>query len=513
MSGAGAAAFGFLRGQRRALFAVLAVAIALGAWQALRLPAAILPEVTFPRIKVIADSGERPGEEMLRAVTRPLEESLQRLPGLREMRSVTSRGSAEINLDCRWGDDMDRALQRAQAQVEAVRGRLPAGTEVEVHLMSPALFPVLGFSLASATRSPAELRDFAIMRLQPELARVPGVAQVVVQGGQRLEARVTLDPAALEGRGLDAAAVAAALRRSTELETVGLLDANRELYLGLADARPPSLEALAEIPVPVEGGPPVPLGRLGTITLAPAPEFTRYAAQGRDAVLVNLLRQPQASTLDLSREAHRWLGEHRATLPRDVRIETFYDQAELVRASVKSVRDSLIVGAVMAVLIVALFLRSLRLGLAAALVLPGSIGLTLLGFALARQSLNMMTLGGIAAAVALVLDDAVVVVEHLDHALPAGAGPGAVARAMGEIFPALLGSSLCTIAIFVPFMYLGGVTGAFFRVLALAMTFMLGSSLALCVAVVPWLGERGPGRVAVPPPAPRRAPRGLERAT
>jgi multidrug efflux pump subunit AcrB len=210
--------------------------------------------------------------------------------------------------------------------------------------MSPALFPVVGFSLTSPTRSLAELRDLAVMQLQPALARLPGAAQVVVQGGEQLEAQVTLDPAQLEGRGLDPQTVADAISHSTVLSTVGLLEANRELYLGIADARPANLDALAAVPVPLADGSPVAVGRLGTIALAPAPRFTRYAAHGREAVLINLLRQPSASTPGLSLAAHHWMETHRALLPPDVHVETFYDQADLVRSAVDSVRDSLLVG-------------------------------------------------------------------------------------------------------------------------------------------------------------------------
>jgi len=485
--------FRFLRAQRRAADALLAVAVLMGLWIGLHLPSAILPEVTFPRVKVVAESGERPAQEMLRAVTRPLEEGLRLVPGVREMRSITSRGSAEFNLDCAWGSDMDLTLQRVQARVDAVRGTLPDQTQVESRIMSPVVFPVIGFSLTSPTRSLAELRDLARVRWQPEMSRLPGVAQVIVQGGDPLEATVTLDPARLEGRHLDAPTVADAIRRSSELHTVGLLEANRELYLSLADARPANLDALGDVPVPVDSGPPVPLGQLGRIALIPAPRFTRYAAHRHEAVLVNLLRQPAASTVALSKAAHRWIEQNKNTLPLDVKVETFYDQADLVRASVDSVRDSLLVGALMAIAIVAFFLGSLRLGLAAALVLPGSIALTLLGLGLGHQSLNLMTLGGIAAAVGLVLDDAIVVVEHFDHALAAGAGTEAVESAITEVFPSLLGSSLCTLAIFLPFMSLGGVTGAFFRVLALSMALMLTSSLLLCALVLPRVGRGAAG--------------------
>ena len=498
----------FLERQRKALIAVLAALTAAGAWVAFHMPAAILPEVAFPRITIIADSGERPPEDMVRTVTRPLEDAVRRVPELREVRSTTSRGTTEINLDCHWGAPMIRTLQLTQAQIDATRERLPAGTTVEARIMSPVQFPVLGFSLTSGSRSPAELRDLAIMRIKPELARLPDASEIIIQGGQRLEARVTLEPRALESRRLVAANVAETVLGAGRLESLGMMSANGELYLGLSDARPDGLDALRAVPVPVDSGPPVPLGALGRIALVPAPAFTRYAAGPGQAVLVNVLRKPSASAIRLSQAAHDWFRSHAGVIPPDVHVETFYDQSDLVRASVVSVRDSLVVGALMAILVVILFLRRVRLGLAAALVLPGSIAVTLCGLAWTGQTLNMMTLGGIAAAVGLVLDDAIVVVEHVAHRASESAAPEGVRRSVAEILPPLTGSSLCTLAIFIPFIYLGGVTGAFFRVLSLAMALMLASSLFLCVLIVPRF-RIGP---AAPPPHRGKLRQGFERA-
>jgi len=491
-------AFRRVRVQRRAWLAALSVLGVLGIFAALHLPAGILPEVTFPRISVIADAGERPAEEMLRMVTRPLEASLRRVPDVREIRSTTSRGSTEIHLDGAWNVDMNLMLQRVQARVDAVRADLPAGAAVEARLMSPAQFPILGLSLTSRTHSLVELRDLAELILQPELARLPGVADVVIQGGRRPEARVTLDPAALQARSLDANAVAEAIRASGVLESVGLLEANHQLYLGLVDARPADLAALEKLPIPTPHGSPVPLAALGRVTLEEAPDFTRHVAHGGDAVLVNVLRRPDASTLGVGVAVAGWFAAHREAIPRGVSMEVFYDQSHLVRSSIDSVRDSLLVGALIAILVVALFLGSLRLGLAGAAVLPGSIALTLFGLSIAHQSLNMMTLGGIAAAVGLVLDDAIVVVEHLAHRATEAGRDLDVPAAMAEIFPSLLGSTLCTIAVFVPFAGLDGVTGAFFRVLSLSMTLMLSSSLLLCVTLVPMLTRPRPQHAARP---------------
>src|SRR5436309_731471 len=489
------ALFQWLREQRRGIALLIVALCGLGGLAAWQLPAAILPEVTFPRVKVIAGGGERPGDDMMRAVTRPIEEVLRRVPGVLEIRSTTSRGSTEINLDCTWASNMDLTLQRVQGQIEAVRTRLPAGTQVDVRLMNTALFPVLGYSLTSDRRSLAQLRDLALTRLQPELSRLPGVSEVVVQGGRRLEARVTLDPALLQARGLDSAAVADALRGVSELQSVGRIDANRELYLGLVDARPVDLATLGPLPIPVTGAAPVPLATLGRISLEESPEFVRYQAHDREAVLINVLRQPSASTITLAVAVRNWLRSHRDEIPADVLVETFYDQSNLIRASVGSVRDSLVVGALLAILVVALFLGSLRLGLASAIVLPGSVALTLFGLTLAHQSLNLMTLGGFAAAVGLVLDDAIVVVEHLAHDAARTRDVLGRAMAMAEIFPSLVGSSICTIVIFIPFMFLDGVTGAFFKVLALSMTLMLSASLLLCVAVLPLVSPQANPRV------------------
>ena len=505
--------FLFLRAQRRALLAALAVAIAFGAWLTSRMPAAILPEVTFPRVKVIAESGERPGEEMLRAVTRPLEESLRRVPDLHEMRSITSRGSAEINLDCSWGTDMDRALQRVQAQVDAVRGRLPEGTSVEAQLMSPVLFPVYGFSLTSPTRSLAELRDLAVMRLQPELSRLPGVSQVMVQGGDRLEARVTLDPVELEGRGLDAATIAEAVGRATALQSVGLLDANRQLYLGIADARPPNLDALAAVPIPVAGGPPVALGRLGRIELAPgaavhalrgaragrgagepaAPAVGQHARPvERGAALVPRAPRPAAARReggDVLRPGRpgAGLGGQHARQPAGGRHHG--DRGGDALPAPPAPRPG-------------------RRPRAAGQHRPHPAR-ALAGAPVAQPDDARRHRG----AVGLVLDDGIVVVEHLEHELRAGGSRREVARSMAGILPTLVGSSLCTIAIFIPFMFLGGVAGAFFRVLALAMALdarQLAAGVHRAAAALrraPARGRRGPGHRAGAsrtPPAPGR---------
>ncbi len=241
------------------------------------------------------------------------------------------------------------------------------------------------------------------------------------------------------------------MRRATQLESVGLLETNRELYLGLADDRPNDLGALERVPVPLADGTRVPLASLGRVTLAEAPEFTRYRTAGAEAVHVNLLRQRTASTVTLADGARQWFRTHRRELPPDVRVRVIYDQSLLVRDSIAGARDALLVGTLAEILIVMLFLGSLRLGLTRALVLPGAIAATLVVLRLAGHGLDMMTLGGIAASIGLVADDAIVVVEYLAHRTEVP-----LATALGELVPGMLASSGSTLAIFLPFVWLGG---------------------------------------------------------
>jgi multidrug efflux pump subunit AcrB len=484
--------FEAVRAQRRAVLFAFVVLLAMGAWAGFRAPAAVLPEVTFPRITVIADAGELPAEHMLRAVTRPLEAAVRRVPGVRELRTKTSRGEMEMNIDCTWQTPMDLTLQRVQASLDAARGSLPPGSTVDARIMTPALFPVLTYSLSSPSRSLAELRDLRCSSCSRSSRACPAAPRwwcrrPALRGAG--DARPALPPGPrprCRDRGDGGAALdAARIRGIAGVEPRALSRIGR---------RPPGdLASLENVPVPLPDGTHIPLGTLGSVTLAEAPEYARYRTDGSDAVHVNLLRQTTASTVTLEHAAREWLRTHRHVLPRDVQVKVIYDQSVLVRDSIAGARDALVVGTLAEILIVMLFLGSLRLGLTRALVLPGAIAVTLVVLRLAGHGLDMMTLGGIAAAIGLVADDAIVVVEYLAHRAEVP-----LAAALAELVPGMLASSGCTLAIFLPFVWLGGVAGAFFRVLALTMALMLTASLILCFTIVPQF-------VAVAPAHPGRS--------
>lgn len=469
-----------------ALFLTTVVLGAVGIWAVTRLPSSIFPSVTFPRVKVIADAGEEPAAQMVPAVTRPLEEAIRRVPGLKRVISTTSRGSTEISGDFDWGTDMQVALQRVQAETDRVRPDLPPGTRIEAQWMNTASFPILGYALTSPTRSPADLRDLADYTLKPEILQIPGVSQVQVQGGRQREYQVRLDPAALAGRKLASSDVVGAIRSNDIVESAGFVESNHELYLSLVTGRAEGLDALGRIAVPLPGGGvPVSLSELGSIRVGDAVSYIRTTADGRPAVLINVIRQPAASTLAIARLVNDLFRRRPELLPQGVRWTAFSDQAEFVRDSVNGVRDAILIGVVLSALVLLFYLRNWKITLVAVTMIPATMALVLLGLSAGGQTINLMTLGGIAAAIGLVADDAIVVVENIARHAEEGVSPDPARSGLAEVFPALAGSSLATIVIFFPFALLSGVVGAFFRPLAFTMALALGFSFLLAALLVP----------------------------
>jgi CzcA family heavy metal efflux pump len=476
-----------------ALFLLILVLGAAGVWTATRLPSSIFPAVTFPRVKVIADAGEEPAALMIPAVTRPLEEAILRVPGIERVTSTTARGSVEIGAEFSWGTDMQVALQRVQAQISRVRPDLLPGTRIQAEWMNTAVFPILGYALTSDTKSQSELRELAEFQIKPELIRIPGVSQVQVQGGRVREFQVRLDPDRLTAHKITAAQVVDAIQKNNLVKGAGLAEGNHELYLSLVTGMPGGIDELSRIALPSQHGEvPASLGQLGTIASADAVSYILTAADRRPAVLINVIRQPAASTLEIASGVADFLRTHADLFGKDVRWTTFYDQAEFVRDSVRGVRDAILIGVGLAALVLLLYLRSARITLIAVATIPVTVAIVLLGLTVSGQTINLMTLGGIAAAIGLVVDDAIVVVENIARHAEEGVSDDPARSGLGEVLPALTGSSLSTIVIFFPFALLSGVAGAFFRPLALTMAIALGVSYFLAALAVP-VAARGLG--------------------
>ncbi len=481
--------FGF--GLRRwpALFAVVVLLAAAGIYVAIGLPLAIFPSVTFPIVKVIADAGEEPAARMMPTVTRPLEEAMHRVPGVDLVRSITSRGSSELTAQFSWGTNMETALQRVQMETERIRPDLPPDTRIDVEWMNPASFPVLGYALMSKTHSQADLLQLAEYTLKPELIRIPDVAEVQVQGGRRREFQVHLDPAALEGRGLSVGDVVEAIQANHTVRSAGLIERNHELYLALVDGRVHNLDALGKLSIPVADGPPARLADLGRLMTADEVSYVHTTANGDSAVLINLIRQPAGNTVAIADGVRRLFEERPDLLPAGVEWTPFYDQARFVSASVHGTIDAILIGFVLAAVVLLVGLWSGRLTVVAGLAIPFTVAIVGIALGATGQTINLMTLAGVAASIGLIADDAIVVVEHI--AFQASRQPiGAAERGIHHLLPALFGSSLSTTIILLPFALLTGIVGAFFKPLALTMALCLTVSFFVSWLVVPVAVQR-----------------------
>jgi CzcA family heavy metal efflux pump len=473
-----------IRRRASGIVLILAILVGLGAYEVAGMPSSIFPTVTFPLIRTIASVGDQPAAQMMPTVTRPLEEAILRVPGIQLVRSITSRGSSELTGQFSWTTDLPTALTLVMKEVERIRTLLPAGTGWDIEWMNTSIFPIMGYALTSDTKTQAELRDLADYTLLPALVRIPGVSQVQIQGGRFREFEVVLDHDALLGRGLSAADVVMAVRADNQVLSAGLVEKNHELYLSLVDGRAESIDELARIAIPVPNGVPARLGELGKVRTADEVSYIRTTANGKPAVLVNIVRQPTASTLAIASAVDQLLRDQPTLIPQGVKWTMFYDQASFVSGAISGTRDAVLIGVGLAFLVLMVFLRNLRFAFVAILTVPVVAAVVGLGLAVFGQTLNLMTLAGFAAAIGLIVDDAIVVVENVHRHAESG-DPDPVTTGLAEIMTALVGSSLSTIVIMLPFALLGGVVGAFFKPLALTMALALVVSFFVAFAVVP----------------------------
>jgi CzcA family heavy metal efflux pump len=468
-----------------------------GIWALLTLPAGIYPEVTYPRIVVLAKGGTFEADEMTVAVTRPLEQAVSGVLGLQRIRARTVRGATELSLDFRPNADMEFALSQVQGRLAAARTDLPAGLELSAERLTPSVFPMLQYELTGG--DPLVLRDLAEFTVAPRLAGVRDVGSVEVQGGRVREISVQLDPDRLVAEGVSVQQVADAIAAGDQAEAAGRVDRGYRQYAIVVSGLTNGPEAVGRVVVKTAGARQVRVADLGTVGYGAEDLFQIVSGNGRPAALVNIARQPNGNTLDLQASVRSALDSIRPLLPAGVRLEPVYDQAALVRESLRSVRDAMLLGGALAVLVLLLFLGELRTTLAAGLSLPLTVAITFLGIALAGDSLNLMSLGGLAVAIGIIIDDAVVVVENIERRLAEARDrpPREVVReATDEIMGPVAASTLTTIVVFLPLGLLSGVVGEFFRSFAVALAVAVLLSLILAMTVIPslvagWALRRG----------------------
>ncbi|HEU0197387.1 MAG TPA: efflux RND transporter permease subunit, partial [Nevskiaceae bacterium] len=499
---------GWFQAHRRSLLFLILILALAGLVSVFNLPVSLFPNVSFPRVRVDIDAGARPANQMVVAVTKPVAEAIRAVRGVRNVRSTTSRGSAQINVDFDWGANMSRAFLDVNAAMSQVLPELPPGTRIHAVRMSPSIDePVIAYSLRSSTLTQTQLYDLAQYQLRPLLSGVKGVALVDVQGRGTGELHVDIDPAKLRAQHLTMADIVHAVSSAANITALGRLSDHYKLFLLLANNQPGSVSALRNVVVRAGPGGVVKVGDVATVRRSIKPQWIRTVADGQPAILIQVFQQPAANSLQMVDAVKTRIAGYKSQMPQGVKIAAWYDQTQLVRESAGSVRDAILIGIGLAALVLFVFLRNTRVIVIALLVVPGTLAITTLLLKVFGMSFNMMTLGGMAAAVGLLIDDVVVMTEHIMRRVRGLTGPvrERIAFAAREFTRPQTGSSLATIVIFLPLAFLTGVTGAFFKALSLTMASALVISYLLTLIAVPllaqWLigerhaGERTPTRL------------------
>ncbi len=476
---------------RRSILFLLFVASLGGVVSGLSLPVALFPDVSFPRVRVTLDAGDRPANMMVAQVTRPVEQAIRSVPGLRDVRSTTSRGSAELSLTFDWGRDMNVVELQVESAIGRILPTLPAGTSFEANRMNPTVFPVAAYSLTSHAVVQASLRDIAQYQLVPLLSAINGVSSVDVQGGQVREYRVEADPALLASYSMTMADLSNALSTMNVLKVVGKLQDRHKLLLAVTDTSLKSVKDISNTIVRTTATGAVRLSDVARVYEGAQPNYTTVTADGREAVLLQVFQQPNGNTVQIVHDVNAALHSYEPKLPHGIEIRNWYDQSQLILASAASVGEAILIGVVLAGLVLLAFLRNLKITVIVLVFVPAVLAATILILSLAGMSFNIMTLGGMAAAIGLVIDDAIVMIEQIVRRLKDDAKSvhDTIRDAVGEFLSPLTGSSLATIVIFFPLAFLTGVTGAFFKALSLTMASALVISYFAAWFVIPLLAD------------------------
>jgi CzcA family heavy metal efflux pump len=476
--------FDLLSAQRRFIYLAVAVASAVGIWTALSLPSAIYPELLFPRITIVAEGTALGAREVVFAVTRPIEEAVTSVQGVRRVTSRSIRGSSEIQLYFDEKTDMQIALSQTQQRITQAREALPAAVRVDVERLSPSVFPILSYNLEGG--DPATLYDLALYQLRPSFSRVSGVGRVDVQGSAVREVEVVADPTRLASLGMSYSDVAQEINHSLTVDAVGRVTRSYSQYLVVADQAIRSADSVGGIVL----GSGLRVRDIAAVSVGTSDRVSVIAGDGRPAVLINVTRQIGGNTVAIADSISAIVAGLSKTLPPGVRLVPVYDQASLVRDALTSVRDAMLIGAVLAVLVLLVFLRNGRVTAIAASSIPLTLAITVGIMARLGQTFNLMTLGAMAIAIGLVIDDAIVITENIvRHMRLTPDRAHAVREAMQELIWPVTTSTLTTVVVFAPLSLLTGVVGQFFSALSITLSVAVIISLVLAITIIPLLAE------------------------
>jgi heavy metal efflux system protein len=465
---------------------MLGMALLLGVYSYRRMQTSLFPDVVFPKITIIADNGEQPVDKMMITVTKPLEIAIKRVNGIITVRSNTNRGSCTIEAFFDWKINIQLAKTQLDSRINEIMNQLPPDVNIVVEAMGQNIYPVIGYTLESNNFGQVELKNSALYFIKPQFSIVPGISNVVVRGGKTKEYVITPMPERMVALGITPMMIKDILGSTNFIESNGLLSDYRRLYLSLTDSRINTLEELKDVVIRNDGQRILRLSDIANVDLQEQQEFIRINANGHDAVIIDLVKQQGINLLDFTANVRQKADDISRHLSKGMVLKPYYDQSLFVSNSIDSVLKCIYEGLILAILVVIVFLRSFRASVTVIIVIPVTLALTFTIMNLAGITLNIMSLGAIAASIGLIIDDAIVIIERiyrLHEEQPDKDTHIIVKETIRGLFPAMIGSSLSTIVIFLPFILMTGVAGSFFKELTLTMEITL-----VCSFFATWLG-------------------------
>ena len=466
--------------------AILVLILIGGVFSYTNMKTSLFPNVTFPKIKIIADNGEQPVDKMMVTVTKPIENAIKKVENIKMIRSTTSMGSCEISAFMEWSSDIDLDKQQVESQISQIKSNLSADVQITVEKMNPSILPVIGYSLQSGNKSQVELKMIAEYIVKPYISRIDGVAAVDVIGGKEKEYRIILDENKLSLLKISPQDINAALQKTDFIKSTGYTIDYDRLYLTVTDATIKNKQQLENIVLFNDSNSKIKISDVATVEIAERNEYIKIKADGKDVPLVAVLKQPGSNLIDVASQVTEKVNELNKILPKGVVLKPYYNQAEFVESSIRSIIDVLWIGLLLAIMVVMIYLRSLKASTVLFLTIPLTLGLTFVTLRFIGFDFNIMTIGAIAASIGLIIDDAIIVVEqiHRTHEeYPDRKPKELVGKAIKFLFPAMVSSSLSTIVILVPFELMTGVAGAYFKIMAETMMITL-----VCSFIVTWIG-------------------------
>ncbi len=470
------------------VIALLILILVAGGYSFTHVKTSLFPDVKFPKVKIIVDAGQAPVDRMMATVTVPIENLIKKTEGIDYVRSKTSRGKCEISVFLKWSADIDNAKQQIESSVNQFLA-YSGGMTVTVEKMNPSILPVIGYAL-EGNKSPVELKNIAEYQIKPFLSEVDGVSNVAVLGGKTKEYQIIVKPEKLSELNVSMAQIQSAITQENIFQSNGYISDHGRLYLTLTDNELENTEELKDLVIENSPTRLVLLRDVAELQINEAKEYVKVNANGKDLPLIAIMKQPNANVIEVSNGIEDRVKELKKILPRGVRMVPYYKQAVFETHSIKSIQLVLWAGMTLSLLVILIFLRSMTASLVVLLSIPFSMALTLIVLYAFGYTFNIMTLGALAAAVGLMMDDVVMVVEQIyknteEH--PNKKVSVMTATTMRFLLPAMIGSSLSTLVIFFPYVLMSGAAGAYFKVMAFTMVIALTASFLVSWLITPML--------------------------